>query len=68
MIDHMKDKISGWTNIYRIDDFVGTEIGDKDGDWPVNRPVEPKGHTGYWADDQVRAILEETVLDELKLK
>lgn len=68
LIDHMKGKISGWTNIYRIDDFVGTEIGDKDGDWPVNRPVEPKGHTGYWADDQVRAILEETVLDELKPK
>jgi hypothetical protein len=66
LIDHMKGKIAGWTNIYRIDDFVGTDIGGADGDWPVNRPVGPKGHTGYWADDQVRSILEETVLEELK--
>lgn len=66
LIDHMKGKISGWTNIYRVDDFVGTDIGDKGGDWPVNRPVGPKGHTGYWSDDQVRSILEETVLSELK--
>ena len=51
-------------NIYRIDDFVGTVVGDIDGDMPRNIPVNIGGHTGYWTDPEVRAILVDDILSE----
>ena len=61
----LRAKLSQWINIYRIDDFVGTVIGEPQGDWPDNRHVAACGHTGYWADEHVHAILSEAVLKEL---
>jgi hypothetical protein len=43
-----------WTNVYRIDDFVGTFVesaaifSHRRTPLPVNEPVGPGGHTGYW--------------------
>ncbi len=54
-----------WINIFRIDDFVGTLVGDPNGDWPRNIAVNPKGHTGYWTDDEVKEKLLERVFPEL---
>ncbi|MCP5087023.1 MAG: hypothetical protein GY952_09515, partial [Rhodobacteraceae bacterium] len=62
----VKDGIARWVNIFRIDDFVGTtvECVEPDGQetdaapqWPDNISVQPRGHTGYWNDDDVRAHL-----------
>ncbi|MEM8648281.1 MAG: hypothetical protein AAGF86_18335, partial [Pseudomonadota bacterium] len=61
----LREKLSRWINIYRIDDFVGTTIGAADETWPENKPVAACGHTGYWADEHVHSILVETVLSEL---
>lgn len=43
--------LSEWINIFRIDDFVGTHIGE--GEWPKEFPVPPNGHTNYWVDRRV---------------
>lgn len=59
------ERLDSWINIFRIDDFVGTIVGDKKGQWPNNIAVNPKGHTGYWRDDEVREILVQNVLPEL---
>lgn len=51
--------LSGWTNIFRVDDFIGTHI-DPDmrharGEdcWPREVAVPPNGHTMYWIDVEV---------------
>jgi hypothetical protein len=53
--------LAQWTNIFRIDDFIGTHVGVTTGDG-VRRdevPVPKGGHTNYWRDRNVRAILQE---------
>lgn len=52
----LRDRVDRWVNVFRSDDFVGAEI-EPGGDWPENCPVDPGGHTGYWDDRQVLAIL-----------
>jgi hypothetical protein len=50
-----------WTNIFRIDDFIGTHVGTTTGP-EVRRdefPVPRGGHTNYWRDRNVRVILQE---------
>lgn len=53
--------LAGWTNIFRVDDFVGTHI-DAPRNWPAGRtlahwptecPVPAGGHTLYWVDEAV---------------
>lgn len=60
---NLRSRVSRWLNIYRIDDFVGTDIEfpesltqTKDGKY-TNHPVERKGHMLYWCDRQVLAII-----------
>ncbi|HVS37302.1 MAG TPA: hypothetical protein VMS17_17205 [Gemmataceae bacterium] len=44
-----------WVNLFRIDDYVGTQInGQKDVDRPTNMPLPAgyiKAHTDYWRTD-----------------
>lgn len=47
------DGINKWVNIYRVDDFVGTEVEGPNSSFPINEWVPAKGHTGYWTDDSV---------------
>lgn len=60
---NLRSRVSRWLNIYRIDDFVGTDI-----EFPAtlpqvqsgaytNHPVERKGHMLYWCDRQVLSII-----------
>lgn len=50
--------IRNWTNIYRTDDFVGTQIdpmpveeeNGKKTQWPINVAIPAGGHTNYWTD------------------
>lgn len=54
--------LSDWTNIFRIDDFIGTYIADDtatdsgedcSAQWPREIPVPRNGHTMYWVDMNV---------------
>jgi hypothetical protein len=61
--------LSGWTNIFRVDDFVGTHIdaprnrhkGDDRPNWPTECPVPAGGHTMYWVDEAVYGPLRSAV-------
>jgi hypothetical protein len=54
----LKRAVRSWTNIYRVDDFIGTRIvGDEAGGFPSNRCLAPGGHTGYWQQREVVEIL-----------
>ncbi len=59
-------RLDAWINIFRIDDFVGTIVGPADGAWPQNIPVNPRGHTGYWTDDEVLDVLVPNAFPELR--
>jgi hypothetical protein len=48
--------LTAWTNIFRVDDFVGTHV-DPQGIWPEEHPVPPNGHTYYWTDENVFPLL-----------
>ena len=59
----LRNRVSRWLNIFRIDDFVGTDI-----EFPQDLPqaksgaysnlaVERKGHMLYWSDRQVLSII-----------
>ena len=44
--------VSSWTNIYRENDFVGTDLGVGNGD--IEDIAEPpRGHIGYFSDEAV---------------
>lgn len=58
----LKNKFDSWVNIFRIDDFVGTIVGKQDSAWPENKPVDSGGHTGYWTDREVLAILNNQII------
>ena len=67
----LRGRIDRWVNIFRIDDFVGTEIpfGEISG-WPncpqcSNHPVESAGHLWYWTDKQVLRVLAESQISPL---
>jgi hypothetical protein len=60
---NLRSRVSRWLNIFRIDDFVGTNIDFPDslaqvqsGDY-TNHAVERKGHMLYWCDRQVLSII-----------
>ena len=61
----LRRNVNQWINIFRIDDFVGTEIefpeslNIEKGIRCSNEPVENCGHTHYWSDEQVLEILRE---------
>jgi len=47
---HLRTTVKRWMNIYRVDDFVGTNVdGDSAGDFPQNICIAAGGHTGYWS-------------------
>ncbi len=61
--NNLRSRVSRWLNIFRIDDFVGTEIQFpsllpqvQSGDY-TNHAVERKGHMLYWCDRQVLSII-----------
>ncbi len=63
--ERLRQRVRCWLNIFRIDDFVGTEI-----DFPeslpqagngfyTNHPVQRRGHMLYWSDRQVLKVIRE---------
>lgn len=59
--DGLRQRIDRWINIFRIDDYIGTDI-EPGGEWPENLPVDAGGHSGYWSDRQVLRILDDRQL------
>jgi hypothetical protein len=61
--------LAGWTNIFRVDDFVGTHIdaprnrpeGNALPHWPTECAVPTGGHTMYWVDEAVYSPLRTAV-------
>lgn len=61
--------LNSWTNIFRVDDFVGTHIdavrnyvpvtGKPQFQWPEEKPVAVNGHTDYWTDKNVYPLVQE---------
>ena len=55
------ESVIRWINIFRKDDFIGTEIPDPlvDGQtYPENQPIGLGGHSDYWRDSRVISRLE----------
>lgn len=48
------DGVTRWTNIFRIDDFIGTHVRTDSSD---EIAIGVGGHTNYWRDARVRDIL-----------
>jgi hypothetical protein len=54
----LREVLSHWLNVFRIDDFVGTVIyGDCSGTFPRNQWVYGSGHTGYWIDENALGVI-----------
>jgi len=58
----LNNKFKEWINIFRIDDFVGTDVREADKSWPENIAVDAGGYTGYWTDKQVLKILNTKII------
>lgn len=65
MWERLRGRVSRWLNIFRIDDYVGTDI-----DFPRSLPqvtsgrysnhaVQRRGHSYYWRDRQVLDVIQE---------
>lgn len=52
--------VARWTNIFRIDDFIGTHVRTAS---PDELPIGLGGHTNYWRDTDVRRILQSRLED-----
>jgi hypothetical protein len=47
-----------WVNIYRVDDYIGTEIrGNANNTFPENKPIRARGHTYYWSDEYALPLM-----------
>jgi hypothetical protein len=61
--DGLRQCVRRWLNVYRVDDFIGTFIeGSGSTTWPgepQNFPLPAGGHTGYWRQPEVLALLRE---------
>ncbi len=65
---NLRSRVDRWMNIFRIDDFVGTEITFPDsiresqGPECSNHPIEVAGHNWYWIDRQaLKVVAEENI-------
>ncbi|MBU3030316.1 hypothetical protein [Paracoccus marinaquae] len=59
-IGNLPPRLERWINIYRCDDFVGTEVRLPDG-FVENYRIPPGGHTGYWTDSHVWQAVREVL-------
>ena len=60
----LNERVKGWLNLYRANDFVGTTMSIKDDDplFNVFEEIEVRekgGHTNYWRDRQVITLITE---------
>jgi hypothetical protein len=56
----LRPKLSSWTNLYRVDDYVGRTIGDEDG-FVDNKVMRAGGHVDYWCDRTLCEVILERI-------
>ena len=58
----LNEAVGRWVNLFRIDDYVGTNVNGPKETWPTNLPL-PAGyalaHTSYWEEAIFRRIADE---------
>jgi len=52
----LQPRLASWTNLYRVDDYVGQRIDD-DHNFVRNVVIEAGGHTNYWCERQLCDII-----------
>ena len=56
---HLKATVRRWVNLYRVDDYVGTDVEESADGWatpgakPLNVRIAAGGHTAYWQQPRV---------------
>ena len=65
----LRSRVDRWTNIFRIDDYVGTDIDFPDSESEgvasddfSNHPIAPRGHTYYFSDRDVLNLIKSECL------
>jgi hypothetical protein len=56
----LRPKLSSWTNLYRVDDYVGRKISDEDG-FVDNKVMRAGGHVNYWCDRALCEVILERI-------
>lgn len=56
-ITTLRNSIGRWINLYRIDDYIGTDIGGGSDLGVADEEIGPGGHTDYWKEDRLGQII-----------
>jgi hypothetical protein len=56
-LETIRQHIVSWTNVYRVDDFIGTRVGPRSETFIKNIPMGGGGHTGYWVEKELASAI-----------
>lgn len=56
-ITALRNRIGRWINIYRVDDYIGTEVALGADTGVKNEQIGPGGHTDYWKEDRLAKVI-----------
>lgn len=54
-INNLSERLSSWTNLYRVDDYIGRHIESQK--FIKNELMAPGGHTNYWFEKRLMEII-----------
>jgi hypothetical protein len=57
----LRNRIGRWINLYRIDDYIGTQIGMPTDETIKNEQLGPGGHTDYWRLERLGEVVVDLV-------
>jgi hypothetical protein len=60
-ISALRRHLSSWTNLYRVDDYVGREVGQSNDAFVKNRILGPGGHIDYWKEKALAEVILERI-------
>jgi hypothetical protein len=60
-ITALRNRIGRWINLYRIDDYIGAQIGQLADEIIKNEQLGPGGHTDYWRVEQLGQVIVDLV-------
>lgn len=53
----LRGNIGSWINVYRIDDYIGTDIDRDDKTFVDNKQIGRGGHVDYWREEKLAQII-----------
>jgi hypothetical protein len=56
-IEALRPRLASWTNLYRVDDYVGREIADGTGTFIRNTVMPAGGHIDYWKEPTLARVV-----------